>query len=217
MSIGMILLVVISLLILFGVLQRVLDRMALTDRQALACVAAIFIGGWLPDITLGMVTINIGGALIPLIVCVYLFLNAGTAKERIRAAVASVLTAAAIYAITLVYPADPVAMPTFDPMILYGICGGLIAWLLGRSRRSAFIAGVLGVLLADVLSGLSVWMRGVNQPIHLGSAGALDAVVLAGVIGVLMCELVGELMERIRTGRANAPHEDGAIEGGSRA
>ena len=217
MSIGMILLVVISLLILFGVLQRVLDRMVLTDRQALACVAAIFIGGWLPDITLGMVTINIGGALIPLIVCVYLFLNAGTAKERIRAAVASVLTAAAIYAITLVYPADPVAMPTFDPMILYGICGGLIAWLLGRSRRSAFIAGVLGVLLADVLSGLSVWMRGVNQPIHLGSAGALDAVVLAGVIGVLMCELVGELMERIRTGRADAPHEDGAIEGGSRA
>ena len=217
MSIGMILLVVISLLILFGVLQRVLDRMALNDRQALACVAAIFIGGWLPDITQGMVTINIGGALIPLIVCVYLFLNAGTAKERIRAAVASVLTAAAIYAITLVYPADPVAMPTVDPMIIYGICGGLIAWLLGRSRRSALIAGVLGVLLADVLSGLSVWMRGVNQPIHLGSAGALDAVVLAGVIGVLMCELVGELMERIRTGRADAPHEDGAIEGGSRA
>ena len=39
MSIGMVLLVVIALLILFGVLQRVLDRMALTDRQALACVA----------------------------------------------------------------------------------------------------------------------------------------------------------------------------------
>ncbi|MGN0997326.1 MAG: DUF1614 domain-containing protein [Candidatus Ventricola sp.] len=217
MSIGMILLVVISLLILFGVLQRVLDRMALTDRQALACVAAIFVGGWLPDIALGMVTINIGGALIPLIVCVYLFLNAGTAKERIRAAVASVLTAAAIYAISLYYPADPIAMPTIDPMILYGVCGGLIAWLLGRSRRSAFIAGVLGVILADVISGLSVWLRGVNQPIRLGSAGALDAVVLAGVIGVLMCELVGELMERIQTGRANAPHEDGAIEGGSRA
>ena len=217
MSIGMILLVVISLLILFGVLQRVLDRMALTDRQALACVAAIFIGGWLPDITLGMVTINIGGSLVPLIVCVYLFLHAGTAKERIRAAVASVLTAAAIYAVTLVYPADPIAMPMLDPMILYGICGGLIAWLLGRSRRSAFIAGVLGVILADAISGLSVWLRGVNQPIHLGSAGALDAVVLAGVIAVLMCELVGEIMERIQTGRANAPHEDGAIEGGSRA
>ena len=40
----MILLVVLTLLILFGVLQRVLDRMALTDRQALFLVALIFAG-----------------------------------------------------------------------------------------------------------------------------------------------------------------------------
>ena len=49
MSLGMILLVVLALLILFGVLQRVLDRMALTDRQALLLVALIFVGAWLPD------------------------------------------------------------------------------------------------------------------------------------------------------------------------
>lgn len=217
MSIGMILLIVLSLLILFGVLQRVLDRMALSDRQALACIAAIFIGGWLPDLSFGLITLNLGGAVVPLVVCVYLFLNAGTAKERIRAAVASILTSAAIFAITLMLPSDPIAMPMIDPMILYGIAGGVIAWLLGRSRRSAFIAGVLGVLLADILSGIRLWMRGINQVVHLGGAGALDAVVLAGVTGVLMCELVGELMERIRTGKAKAPHEDGAIEGGSRA
>ena len=56
MSIGMIFLLVLTLLILFGVLQRVLDRMALTDRQALILVAAIFIGGWLPDLRIGMVS-----------------------------------------------------------------------------------------------------------------------------------------------------------------
>ena len=50
----MILLIAVTLLILAGVLQRVLDRMALTDRQAIACLAAIFIGGWLPDLTLGI-------------------------------------------------------------------------------------------------------------------------------------------------------------------
>ena len=130
MSIGMILLLVLALLILFGVLQRVLDRMALTDRQALILVAAIFIGGWLPDLRIGMVSLNIGGALVPLGVCVYLFFHAGAAKERIRALVASVLTAAVIYVISLFFPADPVTMP-FDPMILYGLCGGIIAWLLG--------------------------------------------------------------------------------------
>lgn len=216
MSIGMILLLVLALLILFGVLQRVLDRMALTDRQALIGVAAIFIGGWLPDLNLGMVTVNIGGALIPLILCVYLFFHAGTAKERVRCLVASALTAAAIALIGLYFPADPVTMP-FDPMILYGLAGGAIAWLLGRSRRSAFIAGILGVVLADGLSGVLLWSQGVNQAIRLGGAGALDAIVLSGVVAVLLCELFGELMERIAAGKANAPHEDGAIEGGQRA
>lgn len=216
MSIGMILLIVIALLILFGVLERVLDRMALTDKQALVLVALIFIGGWLPDLTFGRVTVNIGGALIPLGVCVYLFFHAGTGKERLRCVVASVIAAAAIWAISRYFPADPISMP-FDPMILYGVCGGIIAWILGRSRRSAFIAGVLGVILADVATGLGLWMRGVNQSISLGGAGALDAIVLSGVIGVALCELFGEMMERITSGKAHAPHEDGAIEGGARA
>ena len=84
MSIGMIALIILSLLILFGAAQRVLDRMALTDRQALLVVSAIFVGGWLPEIDLGLVTLNIGGAVIPLILCVYLLLRADSSKERIR-------------------------------------------------------------------------------------------------------------------------------------
>ena len=82
MSIGMILLIITAVLILFGVLQRTLDRMALTDRQALFLVALIFVGGWLPDLKLGPVIINIGGALIPLGICVYLFFHAGSGLER---------------------------------------------------------------------------------------------------------------------------------------
>lgn len=211
MSLGMILLVVLALLILFGVLQRVLDRMGLTDRQALLIVAAIFIGGWLPDLNLGAVTLNWGGAVIPLAVCIYLFFHAGTGMERGRCLLASVLTAAAVYAIGVFFPADPVTMP-FDPMILYGLCGGIIAWLLGRSRRSAFVAGILGVILADVVIGIVNWRNGVAQTVHLGSAGALDAVVLSGITAVLLCELVGEVMERIARG-----HRQTAAEGGQSA
>lgn len=212
MSIGMILLVVISLLILFGVLQRVLDRMALTDRQALTCVAAIFVGGWLPDIPLGSVYINIGGALIPIIICVYLFLHAGMAKERIRTIIASALTTAAVYAISVFFPADPVSMP-FDPQILYGLAGGVIAWILGRSRRGAFIAGVLGVTLADLISGVSLLIQGIDQPIYLGGAGALDAAILSGITAVLMCELIGEIMERISRKKVNISGKDSGAKG----
>ena len=211
MSLGMILLVVLTLLILFGVLQRVLDRMALTDRQALFLVARIFVGGWLPDLRLGMVSLNIGGALVPFGVCVYLFFHAGTGKERIRCLIASVLAAAVIYVVSLFFPADPVTMP-FDPMILYGLCGGIIAWLMGRSRRSAFIAGVLGVILADVATGMVNWSRGINQVLYLGGAGALDAVVLSGVTAVMLCELAGEIAERIARGRTNGS----TLQGGQR-
>ena len=208
MSLGMILLVVLALLILFGVLQRVLDRMGLTDRQALLCVAAIFIGGWLPDLNLGAVTLNWGGAVVPLAVCAYLFFHAGTGMERGRCLLASVLTAAAVYAIGVFFPADPVTMP-FDPMILYGLCGGIIAWLLGRSRRSAFVAGILGVILADAAIGFVNWRNGVAQTVRRGGAGALDAVVLSGVTAVLLCELVGEVMERIARGRGQTAAEGG--------
>ena len=44
MSTGMLVLTVVAVLVFFGVAQRVLDRMRLTDRQALLLVAAMFVG-----------------------------------------------------------------------------------------------------------------------------------------------------------------------------
>ncbi|MBP3656909.1 MAG: DUF1614 domain-containing protein [Clostridia bacterium] len=201
MSIGMILLIVIALLILFGVLQRTLDRMALTDRQAILIAAAVFAGGFVPDIPLGPVTLNIGGGLIPLLVSVYLFFHADTRRERGRCIIAALLTAAGVFLIGRFFPADPVSMP-FDPLLLYGIAGGVIAWLFGRSRRSAFIAGILGLVLADTLSAVILWAQGVSQALHIGGAGAADAVVISGVTAVMMCELLGETVERMTRSRA---------------
>ena len=39
--------------------------------------------------------------------------------------------------------------------------------------------------------------------INLGSAGALDAVVLSGVTAVMLCELFGEIMERMARGKTD--------------
>ena len=215
MSIGMILLTVLALLILFGVGERVLDRMHLTDRQALFMVAAIFVGGWLPDIEIGRVSVNIGGALVPLGLCVYLLVRAGTGKERVRALVAAVLTGAAVYLIGRLMPADPI-QTIVDPNYVYGLAAGVIAYLLGRSRRAAFFAGIVGVLLADIAVAALNWSRGIDQTLHLGSAGALDAVVISGLLAVLLAEFIGEAIERMTTGRASDPMEDGAIETGRR-
>ena len=211
----MIALTVLALLILFGVAQRVLDRMHLTDRQALLLVAAIFIGGLIPDIPLGRVSVNVGGALIPLAVCAYILIKAGTGKERMRALIGAAVTGVAVYLLGRFLPNEPETIG-FDPNYIYGIAAGLVAYVAGRSRRAAFVSGVVGVILADVAVALINWGAGINQPLHLGGAGMLDAVVISGLLAVLLAEFVGEALERLSTGQADSKFEDGAVAGGRR-
>ena len=212
MSIGLILLVIVGILVLCGVAQRVLDKLRLTDRQALRFVALLLVGGWIPDIPLGnMVRLNIGGALIPIGLCVYLLIKADSAKERVRALTASVISAIAVFFIARWMPAEPEQI-WFDPNYLYGLAGGVIAYLMGRSRRGAFIAGVLGVVLADITQAVILWNQGVDQVLRLGGAGALDVVVISGLTAVLLAELVGEIVERVS--RGNHRPEDRKFEHG---
>lgn len=200
MTVGMLLLTAVAVLVYCGVLQRVLDRMYLTDRAALWLVGLMLLGTFLPNIPLGMVEVNIGGALIPLGVCAYLLLKADTAMERWRTLLGTVLTAAAIYGLTLLLPSEAEVLMA-DPTLLCALVGGVIAWLLGRSRRGAFVCGVAGMILADATVAAVNWSRGIAQTLVLGGGGLGDAVVLSGVLGVALCELIGETVERIVRGR----------------
>ena len=55
MAVGLIVLSIVSVLVVFGAAQRVLDRMQLSDRAALAIAALIFFGVFVPDIRFGRV------------------------------------------------------------------------------------------------------------------------------------------------------------------
>lgn len=200
MSVGLTLLVIVTILVLLGVCRGVLDKMGLNDRQALIITGALFVGGLIPDIPLGgEIYVNIGGALIPLAVCVYLIVRAGTAKERVRALIGALVTGLAVYWLGRFMPDEPEAI-AFDPNYIYGLAGGLTAYLLGRSRRGAFVAGVLGVMGADIYQAVELRARGVNQALHLGGAGAVDVIVIAGLTGVILAEVVGEIIERVTRG-----------------
>lgn len=123
MSIGMVLLTVVAVLVFFGVAQRVLDKLYLSDRAALILIALMFFGTLIPNVTIGNVSISIGGTVIPFGVCVYLLARAGTAKERVRAILGSLITAGIIYALSHFLPDEPERM-LIDPMYLYGLAGG---------------------------------------------------------------------------------------------
>ena len=207
MSVGLIVLAAVSALVLFGVAQRVLDRMQLTDRAALVIAAAIFFGGLIPDIRVGRVAVNLGGAVVPLGVCVWLLVKTDTRKEVVRALIGSVLTGIAVYSLGRLLPAEPENF-VIDPHYLYGIAGGIVAYLLGRSRRAAFICGVLGVILADTATALINWGNGVNTTLVLGGAGAMDTIVISGILAVLLAELVGEILERMARTEEPEARED---------
>ena len=207
MTIGFILLLVTGALILFGAGQRVLDRLRLSDRAAILFIVLIIAGGFVPDIAVtDRFAFNLGGALIPLALCAYLWIRADTALERVRCLVAAAVSAVTIFALGRALPADPDALP-IDPGWAYGIAAGLIAYVFGRSRRGAFIAGTLGVMLSDTANWLYARSMGADQRLVLGGAGGYDVIVIAGLLAVLLSELIGELLERARRGRRKPSRE----------
>ena len=195
MSLGMLLLTLLAIAVFCGLLQRVLDRMYLTDRQALMIIGLMLLGTFIPNIRIGQLAINLGGAVIPAGICIYLIVKANSHHERLRAVIGSLVTAAFIFILSASLPAEAEAM-LVDPIWIYGIVGGIVAWLSGRSRRSAYICATLGILIADLLSGVYAAARGYAVTIVLGGGGIADACVISGVIAVLSCEVIGELIER---------------------
>ncbi|MDR3591451.1 MAG: DUF1614 domain-containing protein [Negativicutes bacterium] len=208
LPIGMIVLLVVGVLVYFGVAQRILDRMRLTDKQALAFIAAIIVGSFI-NIPISRtpveLTVNVGGALLPAILAVWLIVTADETSERIRAVAASVLVMAAVLAGSLYLPYEPENM-FMDPKLIYGIAAGIIAYLAGRSRRSAYIGGTLGIVLSDIAHYYTITRAGIPGTTSIGGAGAFDVVIIAGIFAVMIAELVGETREKIQGGPVLGPN-----------
>lgn len=194
-------LIVLLVLIYLGFLERVLERMRLSRTQAIFILLAMLLGGSLPEIPLGMgLKINLGGMAIPLMVVLYLLGTADGKGERLRALSATIVTVIAVWsADRLFFPPDPDEFfLNVDPLYFPALVAALIGYALGRSRRASFIGAFLGVLLVDLIAWGENLLRGFrNITVILGSGGVFGAAVLAGVLAVLLAEIVGEIRERI--------------------
>ncbi len=201
MSVGMILLTVVAVLILAGLGHRVLDRLRLSDKAALAIIIAIVLSTiFIPDINItDMMSINIGGFVIPLGLAIYLFIKEETGKEKRRSIIGSLYSGVAIYLVQTVLPEEPENIP-MDPNYIYPIVGGLIAYVLWRSRISAFLAGVLGVVISDLIQLILNAINNIPAPTRFGGAGGVDTTVITGILAVLLAEIIGETRERLQGG-----------------
>ncbi|HHW72365.1 MAG TPA: DUF1614 domain-containing protein [Firmicutes bacterium] len=190
------LLTLLTVLLLLGLGQRVLDRMRLTDAEAVIILLLMIGGHFLPTISLTpRIALNLGG-LIPFGVGIYLLVTTST-QERLRAVGVTLVTAALIWLSDKFLPLQPGLL---DPVFSGGIFAGLTATIWGRSRRSAFTAGLLGVLLVDATSMLQLWLQGLEERITLGSGGLFSSVVLSSFLAVALTEVIGEVREAIHLG-----------------
>ncbi|MFZ5924627.1 MAG: DUF1614 domain-containing protein [Bacillota bacterium] len=210
MTVGLVILLAVSVLVFLGLTHRVLDRMHLNDRQALVALGLMLVGSFV-DIPVfrgvQSVSFNIGGALVPVVIAIYVLARADTPRETGRGILSAVITGAALFAITKLFAFEEGRM-ILDPLYVFGLVAGVVAYLVGRSRRAAFAGAILGVVLLDVTHLIEVVTRRMPATVDVGGAGVFDAVVIAGVVAVGLAEIFGEAMERLQGGPAlNAERE----------
>lgn len=128
------------------------------------------------------VTVNVGGAVVPVAFSLYLIAHYPLHPLQIATAVAVV----AIIARTISRPIPGIGIGI--PMLVAPIAAALIATILDPQQRAplAYIGGTLGVLIGADLSRLKD-IRKLGVPIaSIGGAGTFDGVFITGLLAVLL-------------------------------
>ena len=194
MSVSLWIIWIVILLIMFGVGQRILDDLRLSDKAALLILIAVCIGLVIPPIWIGgYFCFSIGGFLIPLALSIYLLVSCGR-RDLVRAIIGTILVAGIIYALEWILPADPEEV-VMDNMYIYGVVAGVVAYVLGRSRRNAFVSCLFGITLAQLVQWIINLILNNKSILGLGVGGAFSTYIVAIIISVAVSEFLGRCFE----------------------
>ena len=132
-----------------------------------------------------VVSVNVGGCLIPLVLSVYFIMNTGLSLGLL---ICFVLVSLATF--KLARPVQGVGIGI--PFLLPPLITVLAAWLFAPSEhipQVAYVAGSLGTLVgADVLHLMNPRTMGSLQApmLSIGGAGTFDGIFLSGILAVLL-------------------------------
>jgi uncharacterized membrane protein len=133
-----------------------------------------------------MIAVNIGGALIPTLMSLYLLARY---ELWLKGAIAVAIVAAVMHGLATPVPGLGIAVPVFWPVIVTTI----VAVVLARDRAAplAYIAGSMGTLIGADLLNLD-HIGGLGAPIaSIGGAGTFDGIFLTGIAAVLLAGFFG--------------------------
>jgi uncharacterized membrane protein len=131
-----------------------------------------------------LVAVNVGGAVIPTMMSIYLLVRN---RLWLNTVLATAAVAAVCFWLSRPVPGLGIAEPVFVP----SVTAAIVALLLLREQGAplAYIGGSLGTLTgADLLNLGNI--RGLGAPVaSIGGAGTFDGIFLIGIVAVLIASL----------------------------
>ncbi len=128
-----------------------------------------------------VIAVNVGGAVIPTIMSIYLLI---TRQLWLQGAIATAVVALVLHWLASPVPGVGIAVPVFLPAIITAV----VALLLSRGNAAplAYIAGSMGTLIGADLTNLDK-VAGLGAPVaSIGGAGTFDGIFLTGIVAVLL-------------------------------
>ena len=132
-----------------------------------------------------ILAINVGGAVIPILLSFYLLMRYDL---WVAGAVATAVVGFVVHQLATPIPGVGISVPTIAPPLL----AAGVALVLSRRFAApiAYIGGSLGVLIGADLLNLGR-LQSLGAPVaSIGGAGTFDGIFLTGVIAVLLASLV---------------------------
>ena len=125
--------------------------------------------------------INLGGALLPLMLSLYLFYRS---RMRVRMLVGVAIVAVIVHSLAEIVPGVGIAIPMFIPPVVAAAVGLVLAFR--EAPPLAYVAGSMGTLVGADLSNLHR-LADIGAPVvSIGGAGTFDGVFLTGIIAGLI-------------------------------
>jgi len=129
-----------------------------------------------------VVAINVGGALVPVLLSLYLFLRLRTLRTRML--VGTAIVAVVVHALATVVPGVGIAVPMLLPPLAAAAVS--LALALRQAPPLAYDSGSMGALI-----GADLWnlprIADIGAPVvSIGGAGTFDGVFLTGIIAGLL-------------------------------
>jgi uncharacterized membrane protein len=209
---------ILSVLIQIGILRYVYARLGISSATAMVLLLASLLGSYLniPIVHLAgetaivdqrydflgmefsmptevdwpgtIIAINLGGAVIPILLSLYLL-----ARKRIwlPSLIATAAVSAVCYRLATPVHGAGITIPIFIPPITACAIACLLAW--SEASAVAYVSGSLGTLIGADLMNLG-HIQELGTPVaSIGGAGTFDGIFITGIFAVVLASIAGAL------------------------